>query len=538
MPHRQQHYLDDAAYYEQRHNKDASASEESKRRKMIRWIKKSFGLAEDSSKHLTKRRDPMSPSGHNHPNVGKSREVSSRSTTSASNHQHLSYTDVMSSYSMSGSLPPAPPPVFSNSMHHDGSTHVLIIGAGLGGLCLAQGLRKHGIPFTVFERDPSPNYRSQGYRVRIDSMGYEALKANLSATNVEVLLRATGHFLPSVTYVDAATGATLGGSNRQAFEQQQPSNKPSRLPHHHIFSPDRAMLRSLLLTDLDEGDVQYGMAFKRYDVLPSGRVQVTFENGAVIDGSLLVGADGTTSRVRRQYIPHHVSLLDTDTGAIYGKTPRSPALEALFPPDSSTTVLSASPHMSLVVEPRGRATISVGAEGVEGVESSGHDLDGDISDYIGWVLIARARHLHCDASMNARELFSLPSARVAQLSVDMTRDWDPRVRSLLAQQVPDWCVLLRICSMSPKLKPWTPSPVTLLGDAVHTMAPAGLGCNTALYDAQVLVRALLERGVTVDAVASYERELRAAGAEGITLSMDACAKTYGLPRVEDMEKIG
>jgi hypothetical protein len=160
------------------------------------------------------------------------------------------------------------------------------------------------------------------------------------------------------------------------------------------------------------------------------------------------------------------------------------AFEALFPPDSSTTVLIASPLKSLVVEQRGRATIGVGVEGVGGVESSGHDLDGDISDCIGWVLIARARHLHRNASMNAGELFSLPSVRVAQFSVDMTRDCDPRVRSLLAQQVPDWCVLL------PELHSWTPSPVKLLGDAVHTMVPAGLGCNTALHDSQVLVKAV------------------------------------------------
>lgn len=45
--------------------------------------------------------------------------------------------------------------------------HVLILGAGLGGLTLAQSLRKKGITFRVFERDSDPHARPQGWAIAL-----------------------------------------------------------------------------------------------------------------------------------------------------------------------------------------------------------------------------------------------------------------------------------------------------------------------------------------------------------------------------------
>ncbi len=41
--------------------------------------------------------------------------------------------------------------------------HILIIGAGIGGLFLAQFLRKKGVSFEIFERDESASARGQGW---------------------------------------------------------------------------------------------------------------------------------------------------------------------------------------------------------------------------------------------------------------------------------------------------------------------------------------------------------------------------------------
>src|SRR5262245_19281125 len=53
---------------------------------------------------------------------------------------------------------------------------VLIIGAGTGGLCLAQGLKKDGVAVEVFERDHTPTDRLQGYRLSLNATGNRALR--------------------------------------------------------------------------------------------------------------------------------------------------------------------------------------------------------------------------------------------------------------------------------------------------------------------------------------------------------------------------
>ena len=53
---------------------------------------------------------------------------------------------------------------------------VAIAGAGLGGLCLAQGLRRAGVEAVVFERDGSLGERRQGYRLHLDARAGLALE--------------------------------------------------------------------------------------------------------------------------------------------------------------------------------------------------------------------------------------------------------------------------------------------------------------------------------------------------------------------------
>ncbi|WP_433579549.1 FAD-dependent oxidoreductase [Nocardia brasiliensis] len=93
--------------------------------------------------------------------------------------------------------------------------HVVIAGAGVGGLCLAQGLRKNGIEATVLERDPSAHARFQGLRLRIDAHGRAALAACLP-DNLYELAMATANPL----YMSRGIG--LDEQLREIFSVEHP----------------------------------------------------------------------------------------------------------------------------------------------------------------------------------------------------------------------------------------------------------------------------------------------------------------------------
>ena len=70
--------------------------------------------------------------------------------------------------------------------------HVLIVGAGMTGLLLAQKLKSHGISFSIYERDPSADCRGGGWGLAIHwaldvllALLPEHLREQIPQTNVD-----------------------------------------------------------------------------------------------------------------------------------------------------------------------------------------------------------------------------------------------------------------------------------------------------------------------------------------------------------------
>ncbi|MFI6319691.1 FAD-dependent oxidoreductase [Nonomuraea sp. NPDC050556] len=170
---------------------------------------------------------------------------------------------------------------------------ISIIGGGIGGLCLAQGLRAKGIDATVYETSPRP--LDQGWRLTLKEEGTRALRA----------------CLPGDLYARVLDSA-IRPATRMAFMDHRlvpKFVKPIPPVEGHI-GINRTVLRSILATGLNL-QIRTCASFDG----PTAH----FTDGTSATADLLVGADGTDSVVRRQLLP--TAALDDLGSAVYGVTP-------------------------------------------------------------------------------------------------------------------------------------------------------------------------------------------------------------------------
>jgi len=177
---------------------------------------------------------------------------------------------------------------------------------GIGGLCLARGLRKSGISVAVYERDRSARFRGQRYRISLKEDGSHALR--------DCLPENLFNFSVATSIKSATQLAFWDHQLNQKFAKTVPQTDPDDVR----FGVRRLTLREILLAGL-EGIVESGRTFERFDQLDDGRVRACFGDAASATGDLLIGADGTDSAVRALIVPD-AEIADLHC-AIYSKTP-------------------------------------------------------------------------------------------------------------------------------------------------------------------------------------------------------------------------
>jgi 2-polyprenyl-6-methoxyphenol hydroxylase-like FAD-dependent oxidoreductase len=71
------------------------------------------------------------------------------------------------------------------------------------------------------------------------------------------------------------------------------------------------------------------------------------------------------------------------------------------------------------------------------------------------------------------------------------KSWHPTLQTLIAASDPAEIFPIAVRVSAP-CEPWPSAPITLLGDAIHAMSPAGgSGANMALLDAYLLCETLI-----------------------------------------------
>ncbi|PXX71564.1 2-polyprenyl-6-methoxyphenol hydroxylase-like FAD-dependent oxidoreductase [Nocardia tenerifensis] len=387
----------------------------------------------------------------------------------------------------------------ANAFENTRPLKVLVIGAGVGGLCLAHGLARAGLEVAVYERDSDRREGRQGFWIGIDHDGSRALHRCLPPRLFDTFVASCALPIQFFTMYTERMHEVLGldvppGDDAVTSEK----------------SVNRSTLRQVLLADLD--GVHFGKQCTSYESTPTG-VVAHFADGTTATGDVLVGADGSSSVIRAQYLPG-AGLDDTGLWGITGKIPLTDGVRALLPPRVRDGVaIFAGPRGDSCVfhvvdlpwdaqgQPKPRVD-DAQAELLRRWDGLRYDTT---HDYIMFGFASAASSLPGD-------LLDMPGAPLYDLVQSRVSRWHPTLRALLATADPATCFPLNIRTSRP-LTPWPSSAVTLIGDAVHTMTPGrGVGANTALRDAAALCDALIRvrNGETtvLEAISRYEAAMR------------------------------
>jgi len=374
---------------------------------------------------------------------------------------------------------------------------VCIIGAGTGGLCLAQGLKQDRVEVEVYERDHSPSDRLQGYRLSISATGRRALQACLPKALFEKLIANCAKPSGSVAFLDHHLNRLLVID----LPHEDRRDADSELP------VSRRALRQILVEGLD-GVIRYGKKFVAFEDAPQGAVMAYFEDGSSATGDVLIGADGAGSHLRAQLLPQ-ARRVTTGIVAVSGKLSLSNDVRRATP----ESVLRGP---TLILGPRGCFMFASTVDYEDAEVGSGHFYDRE--KYVMWGFSAHDTTLNLPSDLDA---FSGQNAVAAVMR--LMNDWHPSLRRLV--QTADLTTVTAFAvKTSVPIRPWTTRNVTLLGDALHNMTPfRGIGANTALRDAAALRRALVAaargRADLIQELAAYERDMVEYGFAAVQTSL-------------------
>ncbi|TVY38033.1 putative FAD-dependent monooxygenase [Lachnellula occidentalis] len=376
---------------------------------------------------------------------------------------------------------------------------VIIVGAGVVGLTLAQSLQKEGIPFEIYERGTHIE-RAKGWGITIH-WALPALKVCLPPAMYERL---------STIQVDPEEGRRNNG--RFVFLDLSTAEARYEIPPSERLRINRLKFRSLLAEGLD---VNWGKQISGFDSL-GDCVQVKFTDGTLTKGSLLVGADGSGSRTRRL-------LVGDEVGKLYQLPVRFIGVTIRLTPGEVKPLRDIDPLLFQGCHPDTGAYLwysTLSTPEVNGSNGIDEYYEGQLN--MSWIV-----------KSPADEVPASNSEKITRMK-DMARGFESRLKQII-EKIPQDAEVIEI-----KLQDWPTlswptynGRVTLVGDAAHAMTMyRGEAANHGITDAARLTEQLQDVGRGMipqrEAVIKYESEMRPRAHDAVLLSRQACLDAHDL----------
>ncbi|GAA0580326.1 NAD(P)/FAD-dependent oxidoreductase [Paractinoplanes ferrugineus] len=317
---------------------------------------------------------------------------------------------------------------------------VTIVGAGLGGLTLARVLHLHDVPVTVYDADESARARTQGGQLDLHEHNGQRALALAGLTEEH---RAIIH---------------PGGGAQRVLDRH--GTVLAEVPDDGSMARPEALrgdIRRILLESLPAGTVKWGKKLVAAIPLDAGRHELTFADGSTVVSEILVGAEGTWSRVR--------TLLSDEKPTYAGMSYIDTYLHDVDDrhPDAAKAVGDGAMYAL-----------------VPGKGFLAHREAGNVIHT--YVVLSRPVEWFADID------FADADATKTRIAAEF-EGWAPALTALLTDA--DTTPVRRSIHRLPDRHRWARTPgVTLLGDAAHVTLPGGEGANIAMLDGAELGEAI------------------------------------------------
>lgn len=392
---------------------------------------------------------------------------------------------------------------------------ILISGAGLASLLLAQALHRAAIPFRVYERDASLSFRAQGYRLRLSDVGLDAIESALGPEKWQKFWQTTGKTGGAgFTARDAITGEALthggppakGAPPPKADAEARGAKMDLGSRGGKIVGISRGDMRKIFLEGCED-HVRWSHHVTGYELTSSG-VRALFADGTKSEeGEMLVGGEGIHSAVAQQVSRGAIRVFDTGARGIHGQAP-APAFRGL-----------------------GEGVWRVQDPGEGGVAIITNVRPNDLEDpdvRYGWTMTAKPGVIRAP-----KDDYSIVGKIAAEIAKGKTANWHRKFQPLFDQMEEAEAAFWKITISDPRGVPeWeNERRVTVIGDAVHAMTPAGgNGANTAVRDSALLGRLLVEaKGKAEEGLTKrYEQQMRVYGSEMVKKSYELAHTAFGV----------